>query len=346
MKKKVCILLSLLLIPLISCSGGKKSSTISSSSGNTSSSSLDETKFSVTYYLDYNHVDSANPYKYEVYDINSKINKPADPEVVDPAFPFFVGWSTRTQIASESQLWDFETVITTSTALTLYGIWDIEDKPTPGPVENALTVYSFISERWSGTTLYAYTWLDENTSNAPWPGEKMTLVKDSTWLYQYTVDLDLYTSIIFNTNSSQTTDIDLSEASKDTPFYNVYTKAWEVVPENKPEAPEIVEVTYTINGLPDWITNDDCLIFVWAWGGEAGAGKWYSTTFIDSTSLTFVAPNDITGCLLVRCVKGTTEPSWDVTGDEPGRIYNQSDDIDTISETMTSPAWKGYAPSN
>lgn len=338
--KKISLLLSLLLIPLISCSGGNKSINSSTTSG----SNLDSTKFSVTYYVDYNHVDNKNPYKYEVYDINSKITRPSDPDVVDPAFSIFVGWSTRTQIGNESKLWDFDTVITTSSSITLYGIWDASDTPTPEPDQNTLTVYSFISERWTGTTLYAYAW-SRDIINATWPGEEMSLVQDSTWLYQFSVDLDLYSSIIFNTDQSQTAELDLNEASEDKPFYNVYTKTWEEVPTNKPEATS-TDLTYTINALPDWIRDDDCLIFVWAWGGEAGIGKWYSTTFVDTTSLTFEAPNDITGCLLVRCIAGTIKPEWSVKGDNPGRIYNQTENIDTISEVMTSPEWKEYNPGN
>lgn len=343
--KKIFIVFSLLLIPLVSCSGEKKSSTPSSSgSPLNSSSTLGENQFSVTYYLDYNHVDTSNPYKYEVYDINSKITKPEDPEVVDLAFPLFVGWSTRTQIANESHLWDFDTVITSSSQIVLYGIWDASAEPTPS--ENTLTIYSFISERWSGSTLYAYAWYDESNVNATWPGEKMNLVKDSTWLYEYTVNLDSYQNIIFTDGTSQTGDLSLSEASKETPFYNVYSKAWEALPENKPIAPESSDVTYTISGLPTWITNDDCVIFVWAWGGEAGQGKWYSTTYTDDTTLTFDAPSDITGCLLVRCISGTTTPDWSIKDNVAGRIYNQSENIDTISEIMTSPDWKEYYPGN
>lgn len=101
--------------------------------------------------------------------------------------------------------------------------------------------------------------------------------------------------------------------------------------------------TYTINSLPTWIKDDGCVIFVWAWGGQAGDGVWYSTNYSGETSLTFEAPSDITGCLLVRCVEGTTTPDWNKkSGTEPGRIYNQTGNITNISDTMNSPSWVEY----
>ncbi len=104
--------------------------------------------------------------------------------------------------------------------------------------------------------------------------------------------------------------------------------------------------TYTITNLPSWIADNDCVIFAWAWGGSAGDGVWYPTTKVDEISLTFEAPSDITGCLLVRCVKGTTTPNWSENGDNVGRIYNQTENL-TVSDTMSAPdkVWKGYSPS-
>ena len=111
--------------------------------------------------------------------------------------------------------------------------------------------------------------------------------------------------------------------------------------------PSEVEVTYTVTDLPDWITNDGCVIFAWVWGGSAGNGKWVSLEFTSPTSASFKLSDDITGFLLARCVSGTTEPNWQTKGNEVGRIYNQTDDI-TVSlgvTTYSCSSWKEYNPS-
>lgn len=104
-------------------------------------------------------------------------------------------------------------------------------------------------------------------------------------------------------------------------------------------------ITYTIDSLPDWITNDNCVIFSWVWS-DTNPGEWIDTTYTSDTSLTFSVDEEITGMLLVRCVSGTTIPDWEVTGDNSGRIYNQTEDI-MISKGETNyscSSWKEYNP--
>lgn len=107
------------------------------------------------------------------------------------------------------------------------------------------------------------------------------------------------------------------------------------------------ELTYTINNLPTWITDDGCQIFAWVWGGTYGTGQWINCTYTSSTSLKLTIDSSATGMLLVRCVSGTTTPDWSTKGDNPGRIYNQTDDINFTSgvTTYNSPTWKEYNPS-
>lgn len=93
------------------------------------------------------------------------------------------------------------------------------------------------------------------------------------------------------------------------------------------------DLTYTVNNLPNWASNDGCLMFIWAWN-ETKFGMWIKAEFIDSTTITFDYDGSIgtlTGMKILRCIKGTTKPSWTETKDVPGRIYNSSDDI-TITE--------------
>lgn len=103
--------------------------------------------------------------------------------------------------------------------------------------------------------------------------------------------------------------------------------------------------TYTIDGLPDWITNDGCVLFVWAW--EAGAeGSWFTCEYTSGTSCTFKTDKNIVGALVARCVAGTTTPSWQVNDDSVGRIYNKSEDIAITSgvTTYTCSTWYEYYP--
>ncbi len=101
--------------------------------------------------------------------------------------------------------------------------------------------------------------------------------------------------------------------------------------------------TYTCTDLPEWITNDGCVIFVWAW--EAGAaGSWIGADYTSETSLEFVVPNELQGFLLARCISGTTQPNWDIHDDSVGRIYNQTEDIacEAGVYTYACAQWKEY----
>ncbi len=65
-----------------------------------------------------------------------------------------------------------------------------------------------------------------------------------------------------------------------------------------------------------------------------------------ATSLEFTTNGEITGMLLARCVAGTTTPSWDIKApsNDPGRVYNQTEDITVTSgvTTYSCSVWKEY----
>ncbi len=112
-------------------------------------------------------------------------------------------------------------------------------------------------------------------------------------------------------------------------------------------------VIYTVINFPDWMPNDGAAVFAWAWGGDAGNGKWYTITLTaDGTDHaftnvrgTFDAPSNITGFNMARCSHGTTSPDWTVVGDNPGRIYNKTADVQVSYGTTTysSPEWVEYS---
>ena len=351
MKKRLLFLPLILLLSMSSCGPSDASSSVENSTSTTStdgggssstSTSTSSNSFNVTFYIDYSHSDEKNTYLKETYELNSKIARPADPECPDPAYPTFDGWSTRTQIRDEADLWDFDTVVTSNKDIVLYGIWNYREVD---PKTNELTIYTFIPDEWNKTSIYAYAFTDEYTNNI-WPGEVMSQSSDVDWLYSFTVDLDTYSYIIFNSGSEmyQTDDISLADASKDTPFFNIYTSSWGEIPEAKPSASTDDYATYTVTNLPEWIKNDNAVIFAWAWKDD-NAGSWYETTYLSSTSISFnvLKSKGVNKCLLVRCVNGTTKPNWELTsGDTPGRIYNQTDDLSLSSSTISASNWKDY----
>lgn len=106
------------------------------------------------------------------------------------------------------------------------------------------------------------------------------------------------------------------------------------------------EYTYTCTNLPDWITNDGCVIFAWVWSPN-DTGSWKSASYgSPATSLTFEVTEELTGFLLARCAAGTTQPDWNVKGTGAGRVYNQTNNIDCQSGTYSyeCASWKEYNP--
>lgn len=88
--------------------------------------------------------------------------------------------------------------------------------------------------------------------------------------------------------------------------------------------------TYTVTGVTN--ISDGKLVYAWAWTGSAG-GIWYKCT-IDGSSVSFSAPNNITGCLIA---KFNTAPADLTVWSTP---IIQSKDITSISDTMVFPGWK------
>ena len=103
-------------------------------------------------------------------------------------------------------------------------------------------------------------------------------------------------------------------------------------------------VTYTVTGLPSWIGDDGCVIFAWTWSAS-DTGSCHSIT-VNSTTGTFSVGSEVTGFNMARCKAGTTEPSWTVTGDNPGRVYNKTGDVSCSAgnHTYVSPTWIEYNP--
>lgn len=140
-------------------------------------------------------------------------------------------------------------------------------------------------------------------------------------------------------------------AERDAILYAVFSDTGEATSEEQSggqgdESQVTGEYTYTITGMPTWVTDDGCVIFAWVWSPNDG-GSWKALTYTSTTSATFEVSEELTGFLLARCVADTTTPSWQATGNNPGRVYNQTSDITCTSGTYeyVCSSWKEYNPS-
>ena len=102
----------------------------------------------------------------------------------------------------------------------------------------------------------------------------------------------------------------------------------------KYNVPTINQITYSITDLPLWIRNDDCVTLAWVWSPN-DVGSWHFLNFNSNTSGTIKTDEELTGFKLVRCIKGTTIPQWELYEDIPGRIYDETGNITCYSGTYS-----------
>ena len=103
------------------------------------------------------------------------------------------------------------------------------------------------------------------------------------------------------------------------------------------------ERTYTVEANPEWLKNDGCVIYGWIWGPDV-TGEWIAADLVDNT-FSFTTNKELTGFLFVRCVRGTTNPNWDIMDDSVGRIYNKTIDFICVPGRTTyngANAWVQY----
>ena len=105
-------------------------------------------------------------------------------------------------------------------------------------------------------------------------------------------------------------------------------------------------VTYTVTSLPDWIQNDGCVIFAWAWSAN-DQGSWRTLSYGSNADASFTVEEELTGFLLARCASGTTTPDWTKSDNGAGRVYNKTSDITCTSGTYSYACseWTSYNPS-
>ena len=110
---------------------------------------------------------------------------------------------------------------------------------------------------------------------------------------------------------------------------NIYFKTWATGLSFFVEGYQVIpgsEITYTGTDLPNWLGNDNAVLFAWVW--NASGSQWVEAELAaGGATLTFNVEEELTGFKLVRCRQGTTVPSWTETENVPGKIYNQTGDI-------------------
>ena len=88
---------------------------------------------------------------------------------------------------------------------------------------------------------------------------------------------------------------------------------------------------FHFNGTQEWFFTN-CAVWVSAKDSTSNEWHWYkAATYEDNHYYAeAIMPYDVNTFLIVRCPTNTVVPDWNATGDNPGRIYNQTDDISTV----------------
>ena len=105
-----------------------------------------------------------------------------------------------------------------------------------------------------------------------------------------------------------------------------------VSPDPGPDPVDPDTYTYTITGLPSWVSTDNAKVFVWVW--YTGGNGWVSVT-VNGTTGTFTVEHELDGFKVVRCQKDTVTPNWNETENVAGKIYNQTGDITCTASVYT-----------
>lgn len=102
---------------------------------------------------------------------------------------------------------------------------------------------------------------------------------------------------------------------------------------------------YKVYGFPSFVNSDGCVVFASVHLAGGDTWVWKSVT-LSGTTGTFVAPNNCSEFLLVRCVSGTTEPNWGLhdPSSSAGRIYNQTPNISITANyyCISASSWNEY----
>lgn len=237
---------------------------------------------------------------------------------------------------------------------TLYASWRNGDGPTPpepvtgdyyaviGGVEKAMTSNSErIAETQTGNFVCTFASLTEGQIISFLDGDKNAIA-------DFGPDLDYdggHNNVVNDSGAykvhNSATNVQVSFRTWNDGGYSFWVNGYES------QGGQVVgDVVYTVTNMPNWITNDGCVVYAWTWG-TGDAGSWHATVYTSETELKFGVDAEKDGFLLARCVAGTTQPDWDATGDNTGRIYNKTGDVTCSSGNYTyqSPEWEGYTPS-
>lgn len=207
------------------------------------------------------------------------------------------------------------------------------------------TVYAKANNGW--TTVYCYMWTG-NSSNASWPGVKMTSEGNS--VYSYKLDGN-YENVIFNNGSSQTKDISYAGHGK---IYDLSAGTWsdysQAVTTEKVAATEQSSGSYTVylKNSAGW-SNPTCYM----WNGTSDSnGSWpgVAMTKVSSDVYKYTAAKSFSNCIFSN--NGSSQTS-DLTA-KSDYIYDNStgswstysgsdDPIETTATSATTPVTPGDA---
>ncbi len=364
-KRNSSVILALSAVFLLaSCGGGETSSQASQSAASTATSEASSVKAGYTITFETN---GGSAIEAVTVDVGGKLSKPADPTKEGYLFS---AWYEDSYLTME---YDFSLEVKCS--FTLYAGYTADPAYSSAESEEPVgsTLYFQDAHWWNenlGSTSVSFTEIDptkatEFTPMANYPYDETTMT--NVWYIDLPVGA---TGVMFIRTYTDSTSGELKYGGTHTAFlplptdgndmYILEGSAWTTSPEGhwgkygggessseaSVSSQESGEYTYAVTDIPSWITDDDCIIFAWAWASGA-SGQWYACNYtsIDeqghATGLTFDTATEMAGMLLVRCIKDTETPNWDEKGNNPGRIYNKTKDF-----TLTSGVYEYSAPND
>lgn len=93
----------------------------------------------------------------------------------------------------------------------------------------------------------------------------------------------------------------------------------EVIDEPEPPVPSGITLNITV---PDWVWNDNAIVYAWVWGGSYGEGQWILCSNKYS-KVTFTLDSEPTAFKIVRYPPTISSPNWDSKWNESSNIQYQ-----------------------
>ncbi len=187
---------------------------------------------------------------------------------------------------------------------------------TPDEHEGLCPVYVRNDAGWMD--MYCYSWLDNNTNDAPWPGTKMTYEGDNVW--KYWIDEDYKNIIFHNGTGTQTSDLTVPGYGY---IYNNVNGSWsKYTQEPVTEEPSFEEET-TSAYVKVYVKNDAnwSAVYCYMWNNDGNIQSWpgVQMTYEGNNIWSYIVPDGYDNIIFNN---GSGTQTGDMTFNGNGSLYN------------------------